>query len=78
MSVKLSNSLEPFEKKSKQTNFNKKILTNTKESYLKFVIGDDFLTNAIVEIKEIIKDIPSCEIFLMPLGDTAEILIGTL
>ena len=71
MSVKLSNSLEPLKKRVNKLTLTK-ILTNTKESYLKFVIGDDFLTNAIVEIKEIIKDIQSCEIFLMPLGDTAE------
>ena len=62
MSVKLSNSLEPLTK----------ILENTKESYLKFVIGNDFLENAIVEIEDILKNIPQCEVYLMPLGDSSE------
>lgn len=70
MSVKLSNSLEPLKKRVNVSTLTK-ILKNTNESYLKFVIGDDFLTNAIVEINEIISIIPKCEIFLMPLGDTA-------
>jgi organic radical activating enzyme len=47
-------------------------LENTKESYLKFVIGNDFLENAIVEIEDILKNIPQCEVYLMPLGDSSE------
>ena len=70
MSVKLSNSLEPLKKRVNISTLTK-ILTHTKDSYLKFVIGDDFLANAIIEINDIVKDIPKCEIFLMPLGDTA-------
>ena len=71
MSVKLSNSLEPLKKRVNKSTLTK-ILENTKESYLKFVIGNDFLENAIVEIEDILKNIPQCEVYLMPLGDTAD------
>ncbi|MBP7741987.1 MAG: 7-carboxy-7-deazaguanine synthase QueE [Aliarcobacter sp.] len=71
MSVKLSNSLEPLKKRI-NINTLKAILTNTKESYLKFVINKDFLNDAIEEIQEIISKIPKCDVYLMSLGDTAE------
>ena len=71
MSVKLSNSLEPLKKRVNKSTLTK-ILENTKESYLKFVIGNDFLENAIVEIEDILKNIPQCEVYLMPLGDSSE------
>ena len=71
MSVKLSNSLEPLKKRDNKSTLTK-ILENTKESYLKFVIGNDFLENAIVEIEDILKNIPQCEVYLMPLGDSSE------
>ncbi len=71
MSVKLSNSLEKLKKRVNKTTLNN-ILLNSKESYLKFVIGDDFLDSAILEIQDILKDIPKCEVFLMPLGDSAK------
>jgi organic radical activating enzyme len=71
MSVKLSNSLEPLKKRVNKSTLTK-ILQNTKESYLKFVIGDDFLENAINEIEDILKDIPKCEVYLMPLGDNSK------
>lgn len=45
MSVKLSNSLEPIDKRINKETLTK-ILQNTEESYLKFVIGKDFLNNA--------------------------------
>ena len=48
------------------------VLENTKDSYMKFVIGKDFLNKAKAEIIEILKDIPKCEVYLMPLGDTAD------
>ena len=70
MSVKLSNSLEPLKKRINKETLTK-ILSNTKESYLKFVIGKDFLNVANDEIQEILKDIPKCDVYLMPLGDTA-------
>ena len=71
MSVKLSNSLEPLKKRVNKETLTK-ILTNTKESYLKFVIGKDFLNDAKTEINSILEDIPKCEVYLMPLGDTAD------
>ncbi|MEN8717581.1 MAG: 7-carboxy-7-deazaguanine synthase QueE [Sulfurovum sp.] len=70
MSVKLSNSLEPLKKRINYETLNK-VLTNTKESYLKFVIGKDFLEDANKEIKEILKNIPKSDVYLMPMGDTA-------
>ena len=71
MSVKLSNSLEPINKRINKETL-RKILTNTNESYLKFVIGKDFLDIAKNEITHILEEIPSCEVYLMPLGDTAD------
>ena len=71
MSVKLSNSLEPLKKRVNKETLTK-ILTNTKESYLKFVIGKDFLNDARQEINQIISSIPKCNVYLMPLGDTAD------
>lgn len=71
MSVKLSNSNEPLKKRVNKATLTK-ILENTKESYLKFVIGKDFINLAKSEIDEILKDIPKCEVYLMPQGDTKD------
>lgn len=71
MSVKLSNSLEPL-KKRVNTNTLTKILTNTKESYLKFVIDKKFIDTANKEIDSILEQIPKCDVYLMPMGDTAD------
>lgn len=71
MSVKLSNSLEPLKKRVNKETLTK-VLTNTKNSYLKFVISKDFLEQAKIEIKNILTDIPVCDIYLMPMGDTSE------
>ena len=71
MSVKLSNSGELLKKR-----VNSRALTHiiefANEAYLKFVIDNDFLPKAKEEIDNILKDIPSTEVYLMPLGDTAE------
>jgi len=73
MSVKLSNSGEALSKR-----INTKVLTHiineADESYLKFVVDNEFLPKAKEEIDNILKDIPTCEVYLMPLGDTAEII----
>ncbi len=73
MSVKLSNSGESLKKR-----INTKVLTHiinfVNKAYLKFVIDKDFLPKAKEEIDNILKDIPTCEVYLMPLGDTAEII----
>lgn len=71
MSVKLSNSLEPLKKRVNYETLNK-ILSSTKDSYLKFVIDKNFLEDAKNEIKEILSNIPKCEVYLMPMGDTAQ------
>jgi len=73
MSVKLSNSGEPFSKRVNNKTL-KEIINNTQNSYLKFVVDKDFLTIAEKEIRRILESIPSCEVYLMPLGDTSEII----
>ncbi len=73
MSVKLSNSGEPLSRRL-NTNVLTHIINFVDESYLKFVVDREFLPKAKEEIDNILKDIPSCEVYLMPLGDTAEII----
>jgi 7-carboxy-7-deazaguanine synthase len=73
MSVKLSNSKEPLFKRINKDTLTK-IISLSKESYLKFVLDLDFITQASKEIDEILQMIPPCEIYLMPLGDTAELI----
>lgn len=70
MSVKLSNSLEPLKKRVNIETLTK-ILKNTKDSYLKFVIDKEFKKKANEEINEILSQIPRTEVYLMPMGDTA-------
>jgi len=41
---------------------------------LKFVISSDFLDKAILEIENILSQIPKCDVYLMPLGDTSELI----
>ena len=73
MSVKLSNS---GEKLSKRVNIHtlQNILNISKTSYLKFVVDKAFIVDATEEISQITKQIPQCEVYLMPLGDTSEII----
>ena len=71
MSVKLSNSLESLKKRINYETLNK-ILTKTKDSYLKFVIDTNILENAKNEIETILENVPKTQVYLMPLGDTAE------
>ena len=71
MSVKLSNSLEPLKKRVNTTTLNE-IINKTKNSYLKFVVDKDFKKQAEEEIKNILQQIPKTEVYLMPMGDTAE------
>ncbi|MEA3314990.1 MAG: 7-carboxy-7-deazaguanine synthase QueE [Campylobacterota bacterium] len=71
MSVKLENSGEPLRKR-----VNIKTLTDiinfTNESYLKFVIDTKSKDNTSIEIDNILEQIPECEVYLMPMGDTIE------
>ena len=71
LSVKLSNSGESLQKRINIKSL-KTIIDFTTESYLKFVINKDFLPLASKEIEDILKQIPSCDVYVMPLGDTAE------
>lgn len=70
MSVKLSNSLEPLKKRINIETLTK-ILNNTEDSYLKFVIDKEFKNQANKEIDEILSKIPKAEVYLMPMGDTS-------
>jgi len=73
MSVKLSNSEEPLHKR-----VNNKALTNiitcAKSSYLKFVLSQQCLNSSKKEIESILSQVPKTDIYLMPMGDTVEIL----
>ena len=71
ISVKLSNSKEPLKKRVNITNLTN-IINLSKENYLKFVIDKEFLPLAKKEIEDIIKQIPQCDVYVMPLGDTAK------
>ena len=73
MSVKLSNSGESISKRINVNTLNE-IINNAKDSYLKFVVDQKFLDKAAKEIDDILSQIPRCEVYLMPLGDTSEII----
>lgn len=73
MSVKLSNSGESLSKRVNISAINE-IIKNTKESYLKFVVDKAFLKKADIEIDAIVSQISKCDIYIMPLGDTAKII----
>jgi len=68
MSVKLENSGEP---KSKRINTDaiSAIVSNTKESFFKFVLSENDVNTK--EIKEITKEYPNTSIYCMPLGSRA-------
>lgn len=71
MSVKLSNSLEPLKKRINEETLIK-VIENTHESYLKFVVDKDFVNKAKEEIEQISNIVPKSEIYLMPMGDSAK------
>ncbi len=73
MSVKLSNSGESLKKRINIKTLNN-ILDVSKQSYLKFVVDKEFLPKASWEIDDILAQINKCEVYLMPLGDTSEII----
>ena len=74
MSVKLAVSGEPEHKRININNLTN-ILENAPESYFKFVVNGETAEDVIIEIENIIKEIPwYSDIFLMPLGETTEIL----
>lgn len=70
MSVKLENSGEPEHKRINVDTISK-ILENTENSYLKFVVADHNKENTLIEIKKILDLIAYyADVFLMPMGDT--------
>ena len=73
MSVKLSNSGEKLSKRINILTL-KNIIKVSPQSYLKFVVDKSSLDKANDEIEEILTQIPKCEVYLMPLGDTSEII----
>jgi 7-carboxy-7-deazaguanine synthase len=73
ISVKLSNSSEPLSKRVNIKNLTN-IINFVNESYLKFVVDNKFLEKYKNEIRNIINNIPKVDVYLMPLGDTAEII----
>ena len=70
MSVKLSNSGESL---SKRININTltNIINLNNDSYLKFVVNKNSLDTASIEIDDLLKQLPKCEVYLMPMGDSA-------
>jgi len=75
MSTKLSNSGEPENKRININNITN-IVENSPNSYLKFVVGKDYISDIETEIDSILKEIPIYTIvFLMPLGDNRETLV---
>ncbi len=71
--LKLSNSNEAVDKRININNLIN-IINNTTESYLKFVIDIRYKDILINEIDQIIKNLPKCDIYLMPLGSTIDVV----
>ena len=76
LSIKLSNSGEPKEKRINKEAINK-IIINTKESFFKFTINKAIVqTTALNEIKELTSPYPNSDIFCMPTGECRETIWG--
>lgn len=73
MSVKLSNSKEPYEKRVNKEAISS-ILCNTKDSFFKFVLDKNIIDSkkAQKEIKDIIMKFNNSKVYCMPLGSSAE------
>lgn len=72
MSVKLNVSGELYENRVNIENLIN-ILENSKDSYFKFVVSKKEINETIIEIDDILKQIPYyAKVYLMPLGDTQE------
>ena len=71
MSVKLANSGEKYSKRIKIPAI-KNIIENSYDSYLKFVIEKKNADESLNEIKELIKELPKCEVYLMPMGENVQ------
>jgi organic radical activating enzyme len=73
ISVKLSNSGEKITKRLNINTLNN-IINFVDDVYLKFVVDNKFLSKVQEEIDSILLYIPDVEVYLMPLGDTSDIL----
>jgi len=73
VSVKLSNSKEPYEKRVNFKALNS-IFYNAKDSFFKFVLDKNIIISekAEKEINDIIMKYSDCKVYCMPLGSTAE------
>jgi organic radical activating enzyme len=68
LSVKLSNSLEPYKKRVKKEVISS-IALNAKESFFKFSIDKDSINAALdEEIRDIISSAPFLDVYCMPVG----------
>ncbi|OQX74795.1 MAG: hypothetical protein B6D59_01215 [Campylobacteraceae bacterium 4484_4] len=70
MSVKLSNSGEPYEKRIRPDTI-RAICTHTKDSFFKFVLSKESLYESAKEIEEIRRLCPDIPVYCMPMGATA-------
>jgi len=72
MSVKLSNSAEPYEKRIKPKAL-KSIYANAKESFLKFTIDANLVySTALSQIEELKVLLPNLPVFCMPVGESRD------
>ncbi|MBN2768999.1 MAG: 7-carboxy-7-deazaguanine synthase QueE [Campylobacterales bacterium] len=72
LSIKLSNSNEPYKKRVNEEAITK-IITNTSDSFFKFTIDKELIaSSALEEIKEIVALAPKLPIYCMPVGESRE------
>ncbi len=72
LSVKLSNSAEPYEKRVRPEIFGS-IIDNADEAFFKFTVDAEGLASGLEkEIKEILYQAPKCQVMCMPKGGSKE------
>ncbi len=72
LSIKLSNSNEPYKKRVNRKAISK-IIVNTNDSFFKFTIDKELITSsALEEIKDIVALAPKLPIYCMPVGESRE------
>ncbi|MFA7083472.1 MAG: 7-carboxy-7-deazaguanine synthase QueE [Arcobacteraceae bacterium] len=70
LSVKLSNSDEPLKKRVNIEAL--RTIIEQADAYLKFVVNKEFINTAQQEIEAILKQLPICEVYVMPVGENLE------
>ncbi|MFA6684762.1 MAG: 7-carboxy-7-deazaguanine synthase QueE [Arcobacteraceae bacterium] len=73
ISVKLSNANESYKKRVNHEAL-QEMISNGGKSYLKFVVSQND-ENIIVEIKDILSNLPYVDVFLMPQGDSNDEIV---